>query len=72
MQFSGNGLAALVEDGKFMSGREMTAEEAAARAGRDTAFQEENVIQLENTHRIIIPNYETNEQLYNSLAECEL
>ena len=32
------------------------------------AFQAENVIQHENTHRIVIPNYETNEQLYSSLA----
>lgn len=68
VQFSGDGLAALAEGGKFMSGREMTAEETAAKAARDAAFQAENVTQLENTHRIVIPNYETNEQLYNSLA----
>ena len=46
----------------------MTEEEAAKRAARDAAFQAENVIQHENTHRIVIPNYETNEHLYNSLA----
>ena len=51
-----------------MSGRVMTEEEAAKRAARDAAFQAENVIQHENTHRIVIPNYETNEHLYNSLA----
>ena len=68
VQFSGDGLAALAEGGKFMSGRAMTEEEAAKRAARDAAFQAENVIQHENTHRIMIPNYETNEQLYNSLA----
>ena len=71
VQFSGDGLAALAEGGKFMSGREMTAEEAAKRAARDAAFQAENVIQHENTHRIVIPNYETNEQLYNSLAGAD-
>ncbi len=71
VQFSGDGLAALAEGRKFMSGREMTAEEAAKRAARDAAFQAENVIQHENTHRIVIPNYETNEQLYNSLAGAE-
>ena len=71
VQFSGDGLAALAEGRKFMSGREMTAEEAAKRAARDTAFQAENVIQHENTHRIVIPNYETNEQLYNSLAGAD-
>ena len=71
VQFSGDGLAALAEGRKFMSGREMTAEEAAKRAARDAAFQEENVIQHENTRRIVIPNYETNKQLYNSLAGAE-
>ncbi len=65
VQFSGDGLA---EGGKFMSGRAMTEEEAVKRAARDAAFQAENVIQHENMHRIVIPNYETNEQLYNSLA----
>ena len=68
VQFSGDGLAALADSRKFMSGREMTAEEAAAKEARDAAFQAENVTQLENTHRIVIRNYETNEQLYNSLA----
>ena len=68
VEFSGDGLAALAGGGKFMSGRAMTEEEAAKRAARDAAFQAENVIQHENTHRIVIPNYETNEHLYNSLA----
>ena len=68
VEFSGDGLAALAGGGKFMSDRVMTEEEAAKRAARDAAFQAENVIQHENTHRIVTPNYETNEQLYNSLA----
>lgn len=71
VQFSGDGLAALAEGGKFMSGREMTAEEEEKRAARNAAFQAENVIQLENTHRIVIPNYETNKQLYSSLAGAD-
>ena len=71
VQFSGDGLAALAEGGKIMSGKAMTAEEAAARAERDAAFQAENVTQLENTHRIVIPNYETNERLYSSLAGAD-
>ena len=69
VQFSGDGLAALAISKK--SGNEMTEEEAAAKAARDAAFQAENVTQLENTHRIVIPNYETNEQLYNSLAGAD-
>ncbi|MCM1387641.1 MAG: hypothetical protein NC231_09945 [Bacillus sp. (in: Bacteria)] len=67
VEFSGDGLAALVESKKMMSGREMTAEELAAKEAKDAAFQAE-IVQLENTHRIVIPNYETNEKLYNSLA----
>ena len=51
-----------------MPNREMTAEEVAAKEARDAAFQAENIIQLENTHRIVIPNFETNGQLYNSLS----
>lgn len=35
VQFSGDGLAALAEGGKSMSGRAMTEEEAAKRAARD-------------------------------------
>lgn len=71
VQFSGDGLAALTDDVKFMSDREMTAEEKAAREARDAAFQKENVIQHENTHRIVIPNIETNEMLYNSLEGAD-
>ena len=40
VQFSGDGLAALAEGGKSMSGRAMTEEEAA----RDAAFQAENYL----------------------------
>ena len=68
VQFSGDGLAALADSKKFMPNREMTAEEVAAKEARDAAFQAENIIQLENTHRIVIPNFETNGQLYNSLS----
>ena len=68
VQFSGDGLAALADSKKFMSNREMTAEEMAAKKARDDAFQAENVTQLENTHRIVIPNFEINERLYNSLS----
>ncbi len=69
VQFSGDGLAALAVSKK--SSNEMTEEEAVAKAARDAAFQAENVTQLENTHRIVIRNYETNEQLYNSLAGAD-
>ena len=41
VQFSGDGLAALADSKKFMSGREMTAEEAAAKEAKDAAFQSE-------------------------------
>lgn len=38
VQFSGDGLAALAEGGKSVSGRAMTEEEAAKREARDAAF----------------------------------
>ena len=41
VQFSGDGLAALADSKKFMSGRKMTAEEVAAKEARDAAFQSE-------------------------------
>ena len=67
VQFSGDGLAAaLAEGAKSMSGRAMTEEEAAKRAARDAAFQAENVIQHENTHRIVIPNYGLNGSISDS------
>ncbi|MCM1158841.1 MAG: hypothetical protein NC348_10130 [Clostridium sp.] len=70
VQFSGDGLAALADSRKFMADREMTAEEVAAKEAKDAAFQAE-IVQLENTHRIVIPNFETNEQLYNSLTDAD-
>ena len=67
VQFSGDGLAAaLAEGAKSMSGRAMTEEEAAKRAASDAAFQAENVIQHENTHRIVIPNYGLNGSISDS------
>ena len=41
VQFSGDGLAALADSKKFMSGREMTAEEVEAKEAKDAAFQSE-------------------------------
>lgn len=69
VQISGDGLAALVEDGKYMSKRTMTAEEAAQKAERDAAFQAE-MTQL-NAHRIVIPDAAVNAQLYGSLAGAD-
>lgn len=61
VQFSGDGMAALADSKKIMSGREMTAEEAAAKEARDAAFQAE-ITQLEGTYRIV-PEDELNTQL---------
>ena len=71
VQFSGDGLAALVESNKLKSAYTMTEEEAASKKAKDAKFQAESVIQLENTHRIVIPNVETNRQLYNSLEGAD-
>lgn len=41
VEFSGDGLTALADSKKFMSGREIAAEEVAAKEARDAAFQNE-------------------------------
>ncbi len=70
VEFSGDGMAKLVEDGKGYLDRPLTDEEAAAKAAKQAEFDSE-VVQLENTHRIIIPNRQTNAKLYNSLAGAD-
>ena len=50
VEFSGDGLAKLVEEGKPYSNRQLSAEEEAARAERQERFQND-VVQMEGTHR---------------------
>ncbi|MCM1343708.1 MAG: hypothetical protein NC305_06550 [Lachnospiraceae bacterium] len=64
VEFSGDGLDALAQ-----SIREQTEEYQAERA-RKQALMEESIVHLENTHRLVIPNIQTNKQLYDSLENA--
>lgn len=66
VEFSGDGMAALVESGKKGNLDEIMKPDAEKQA----AFSEA-VVQMENTHRMVIPNIQTNEKLYNSLEGAD-
>lgn len=70
VEFSGDGMAKLLEGRKGYLDRPLSAEEAAAKAAKQAAF-DEAVVQMENTHRIVIPNIQTNEKLYRSLEGAD-
>lgn len=70
VQFSGDGMAKLIEDRKGYLDRPLSDEEAAAKAAKQAEF-DGTVVQLENTHRMVIPNVQTNDRLYNSLAGAD-
>lgn len=63
VEFSGDGMAKLIEGRKVLADKVFSEEEMAARQAK----MDECVVQLENTHRLIIPNLATNEKLYDSL-----
>lgn len=64
VEFSGDGMAKLVESRK---GNLDFMEQNPEKAARQRAFDSQ-VVQMENTHRMVIPNLQTNEKLYNSLS----
>lgn len=66
VEFSGDGMAKLVEGRKGYLDRPLSEEEAARQAERQAAF-DGAVVQMENTHRMVVPNVQTNDKLYNSL-----
>ena len=70
VEFSGDGMAKLVEGRKGYLDRPLSEEEAARQAERQAAF-DGTVVQMENTHRMVIPNVQTNDKLYNSLAGAD-
>lgn len=70
VEFSGDGMAKLVEGRKGCLDRPLSEEEAARQAERQAAF-DGTVVQMENTHRMVIPNVQTNDKLYNSLAGAD-
>lgn len=73
VEFSGDGLAALADSVKAQSRKcstELTEEEKALQAQKQAEF-DKAIVHLENTHRLIIPNIQTNEKLYGSLEKAD-
>ena len=72
VEFSGNGLDALAqsiwEQAKNRSWEQ--SEEYQADQARKQALMEQSIVHLENTHRLIIPNIQTNKTLYDSLENA--
>lgn len=66
VEFSGDGMAALVENGKKANLDEIVYTSAEKQAAMNDA-----VVQMENTHRMEIPNIQTNEKLYSSLEGAD-
>lgn len=66
VEFSGDGMAALVE-----SGKKGNLDEILQPSAEKQAAMNEAVVRLENTHRMVIPNIQTNEKLYNSLEGAD-
>lgn len=72
VQFSGDGLEALSQSVREQAKKGdwyMTEKQQAERAEKQ-ALLDEHIVQLENTHRLIIPNIQTNEKLYDSLENA--
>ena len=69
VQFSGDGLKALAQDlqSQIKKGCMELTEEQKAEQARKQELMEQSIVHLENTHRLIIPNIQTNEKLYGSL-----
>lgn len=70
VEFSGDGLAKLIDGKTGWADRPLSAEEEAIKAAKQAEF-DNAVVQLENTHRIIIPNTRTNKLLYSSLEGAD-
>lgn len=70
--FSGDGLQALAQSVREQARKgclELTEEQKAERAEKQ-ALLEQSIVHLENTHRLIIPNIQTNDKLYDSLENA--
>lgn len=74
VEFSGDGLEALAQDIRAQAqarkgSLELTEEEQTERAGKQE-LMDQSIVHLENTHRLIIPNIQTNQKLYDSLENA--
>ena len=72
VQFSGDGLRALAQDlqSQIKKGCMELTEEQKAEQARKQELMEQSIVHLENTHRLIIPNIQTNAKLYGSLEDA--
>ena len=72
VEFSGDGLEALAQSIREQSRKHstgLTDEEIAERA-RKQELLDQSILHLENTHRLVIPNIQTNKKLYGSLENA--
>lgn len=69
VEFSGDGLQALAQDlqSQIKKGCLELTDEQKAEQARKQELMEQSIVHLENTHRLIIPNIQTNAKLYGSL-----
>ncbi len=72
VQFSGDGLQALSQSlqSQIKKGSLELTEEQKAEQARKQELMEQSIVHLENTHRRIIPNIQTNAKLYDSLENA--
>lgn len=72
VEFSGDGLDALAQSirEQAKSRNWEQTEEYQAEKARKQALMEQSIVHLENTHRLIIPNIQTNKKLYDSLENA--
>lgn len=73
LEFSGDGLAALSESIKAQSRKNCTepTEEEKAVMAQKQAELDKAIVHMENTHRLFIPNIQTNAKLYGSLEQAD-
>ena len=73
VEFSGDGLQALSQSlqNQIQKGdwKQLTQEQKADRAGKQELL-DKSIVHLENTHRLVIPNIQTNAKLYDSLENA--
>lgn len=72
VEFSGDGLQDLAQDlqSQIKKGCLELTDEQKAEQARKQELMEQSIVHLENTHRRIIPNIQTNEKLYGSLENA--
>ena len=72
VEFSGDGLQALAQDlqRQIQEGSWKLNQQQKTDQAKKQELMEQSIVQLENTHRLVIPNIQTNEKLYDSLENA--